>query len=331
MATGGGQATFTAECSHTFHFSCISASVAHGNLVCPLCNALWRDLPFVRPTPVAPPPPAHILQPPQPRTHPFQPVIVFDDDEQVGPASRAIDSQARAPAGAGSNGALVVKTHTEYSAVARDSSIDNFAVLMHVKAPGIADAGVAGYAQPRAPLDLVTVLDVSGSMSGHKLELLKQAMRFVIDNLGPDDRLSVVSFSSEVRRVTRLVRMTDAGKATSVSAVESLTARGGTNIAEGLHTAAKVLNERRHRNAVSSIVLLSGGQDTYTMVRREGGQGSNYEALVPLSFLRSGSTGDWSAPIHTFGFGNDHDAAAMHVIAEATGATFSFIENETVI
>jgi Mg-chelatase subunit ChlD len=76
---------------------------------------------------------------------------------------------------------------------------------MHVKAPGIADAGVAGDAQPRAPLDLVTVLDLSGSMSGHKLELLKQAMRFVIDNLGPDDRLSVVSFSSEARRVTRLV------------------------------------------------------------------------------------------------------------------------------
>jgi hypothetical protein len=109
-----------------------------------------------------------------------------------------------------------------------------------------------------------------------------------------------------------------------VSAVESLTARGGTNIAEGLRTAAKVLNERRHRNAVSSI-------DTYTMVRRGGGQGRNYEALVPPSFLRSSATGDWSAPIHTFGFGNDHDAAAMHVIAEATGGTFSFIENEAVI
>ncbi|KAM0922171.1 hypothetical protein ACQ4PT_006391 [Festuca glaucescens] len=325
MAAGGGQATFTAECSHTFHFSCISASVAHGNLVCPLCNAQWRDLPFVRPTPVAPPPPAHILQP---RTHPVEPVIVFDDDEQVEPASGATDSRAPSPGGASSNGALVVKTHTEYSAVARDSSSENFAVLVHVKAPGIADAGAASNVQPRAPLDLVTVLDVSGSMSGHKLALLKQAMRFVIVNLGPADRLSVVSFSSEARRVTRLARMTDAGKASCVSAVESLAARGGTNIAEGLRTAAKVLDERRHRNAVSSVVLLSDGQDTYTMVRRRNGE-ANYEALVPPSFLRTG--GEWSAPIHTFGFGNDHDAAAMHVIAEATGGTFSFIENEAVI
>jgi hypothetical protein len=77
-------------------------------------------------------------------------------------------------------------------------------------------------------------------------------------------------------------------------------------------------------------VLLSDGQDTYTIFRRWGGD-ANYEALVPPSFLRTGSAGDRSAPIHTFGFGNDHDAAAMNVIAEATGGTFSFIENEAVV
>jgi len=55
MGAGGGQAIFTAECSHTFHFHCISESVAPGNLVCPLCNARWRELPSVvqpQPAPV---------------------------------------------------------------------------------------------------------------------------------------------------------------------------------------------------------------------------------------------------------------------------------------
>jgi hypothetical protein len=183
-------------------------------------------------------------------------------------------------------------------------------------------------AAPRAPLDLVMALDISESMSEEKLELLKQAMRFIIGNLGPDDRLSVVCFHSKARRVTRLLCMTDAGKASSISAVESLTAGGSTNIAEGLRTAAKVLDERRHRNAVSSVVLLSDGQDSCTIVGRQTGVGS-YEALIPPSFLRTDD--EWSAPIHTFGFRNDHDAEAMHVIAEATGGTFSFIENEAVI
>ena len=90
---------------------------------------------------------------------------------------------------------MAIKTHVEFSAVARDSSHDNFAVLVHVKAPGVVDGEVAAAGDrdaPRAPLDLVTVLDVSGSMRRNKLALVKQAMGFVIGSLGPHDRLSVV-------------------------------------------------------------------------------------------------------------------------------------------
>ncbi|RLN42097.1 uncharacterized protein C2845_PM01G02640 [Panicum miliaceum] len=119
MGAGGGQAIFTAECSHTFHFHCISASVAHGHLVCPLCNSQWRELPFVRPEQPAPVPPALPQQPPMPRHEPIhhvqpppirrrpmhgvQPPLqsaepeVFDDDEQVEPRSGA-DGQRQAAA-----------------------------------------------------------------------------------------------------------------------------------------------------------------------------------------------------------------------------------------
>ncbi|KAK1684089.1 hypothetical protein QYE76_044937 [Lolium multiflorum] len=100
-----------------------------------------------------------------------------------------------------------------------------------------------------------------------------------------------------------------------------------------IRTAAKVLDERRYRNGFSSVVLLSDGQDNCTLTRQALGSGPpNYAALVPPSFARTGTTtGDRTAPIHTFGFGRSHDAAAMHVIAEASGGTFSFIENEAVI
>ncbi|KAK1684090.1 hypothetical protein QYE76_044938 [Lolium multiflorum] len=229
MGVGGGQAIFMAECSHTFHFHCISASVAYGNLLCPLCNAPWRELPFVRPAaasvPPTQPPSVDVMPLPIPPrlSVPTQPADpdVFDDDEQVGRA-----------AGAPSNRAVVVKTYTDYSAVGRGSSRDNFAVLVHLKATGT--EATCGSPAPREPLDLVMVLDVSRSMHGRKLELLKQAMRFVVDILGPEDRLCIVSFSSTARRVTRLMRMTDAGKVLCVRAVESLTALRGTNIAEGL-------------------------------------------------------------------------------------------------
>jgi len=161
---------------------------------------------------------------------------VFDDDEPVEPPS-PLDQVQEAPTN--KDGVVVLKPHCEHPAVARDTARDNFAVLVHAKAH-------AASAELVPSLDLVTVLDVSGSMGGSKLALLKQAMSFVIDRLGPGDRLSIVAFSCEARRVLRLARMSDGGKATAKAAVESLVAQGGSDIGGGLRVAAEVLDGRRH-------------------------------------------------------------------------------------
>ncbi|XP_047083284.1 E3 ubiquitin-protein ligase WAV3-like [Lolium rigidum] len=248
---------------------------------------------------------------------------VFDDDEPVeDPPAATLGGVQEAPSST-TNAPLVLNTHCELPAIARGSARDSFAVLVHAKAPA------ADHAAPRPSLDLVTVLDVSGSMAGSKLALLKEAMGFVIDKLGPADRLSVVSFSHQARRETRLTRMSDAGKASTKLAVEYLYACGNTDILKGLDTAAKVLDGRRHKNTVASVILLSDGQDTCN--RPFGfnyGQNKSYDYLVPPSFVANNHR---STPIHTFGFGTDHDAKEMHAVAEATGGTYSFIENQAVV
>ncbi|KAL6633242.1 hypothetical protein ACP70R_025913 [Stipagrostis hirtigluma subsp. patula] len=279
-----GQAIFTAACSHTFHFRCISDSVASGHRFCPLCKATWR-------------------------------ASTGSERRLAGTTTttrwrRA--SSMRRPA--------VLKVHCERPAVARGDSPDGFAVLVHARAP---DEG------PRAPLDLVTVLDVVGSDDdSDKLELLIQAMGFVIDNLGPADRLSVLSFSfsNKATRVTRLTRMTDDGKAAAKRALEfELESSGGTNIADGLWMATQVLADRRHRNAVTSVILLSDEEDTYAMPSQRG------DNVYAAAWFRSSGTRPAPVPIHTFGFGADHDVETMHTIAEATRGTFSFIKDPEVI
>ena len=231
-----GQAVFVAECSHTFHHRCISNNVARGNHDCPLCKVTWRDLPTTI-DPVATPPPRKYA----------------DDDETV-MAQGVVQAQADAAGLAAHVGEMALKTYCEFPAVARDVPRDNFAVVVHVRAPDHQAGGVAAD-EVRAPLDLVTVLDVSGSMEGRKLALLKQAMGFVIDNLGPADRLSIVSFSTEASRKIRLTRMSSDGKASAKRAVESLVANGLTNISKGLLVASEVLAERRYRNAVASVIF----------------------------------------------------------------------------
>lgn len=226
---------------------------------------------------------------------------------------------------------MSVKAVPERSALAASESVSLFTVLVGLKAPPLlADARCS----QRAPTDLVTVLDVSGSMYGTKLNLLKRAVHFVIDNLGPSDRLSIVSFSSQARRMLPLRRMTERGREDAKVAVNSLSANGDTNIVQGLKKGAQVLGERHHKNPVTSIIFLSDGNDTcnssysFSNSRRA----PEYLHLLPPAIFpgNGGSLDSGRAetiPVHSFGFGSDHDPITMHAISDASGGTFSFIES----
>ncbi|GMI88913.1 hypothetical protein like AT5G60710 [Hibiscus trionum] len=354
---GQGHAIFTAECSHSFHFHCITSNVKHGNQICPVCRAKWKEIPFQSPASDLPNGRSRInpadwprgdawttvvRRIPSPRLdpnrqiaslfHPSEPGT-FDDDEVLDQQHQTTEENVFANDATKNNsiGAIEVETYPEFSAIPRATSRNNFSILIHLKAPctsGRTNSRNQTVVSPltqnsRAPIDLVTVLDVSGSMAGTKLALLKRAMGFVIQHLGSSDRLSVIAFSSTARRLFPLRRMTETGRQEALQAVNSLTANGGTNIAEGLRKGAKVIVDRMWKNPVGSIILLSDGQDTYTVTSPGGAHSrTDYKSLLPAGP---------HIPVHAFGFGADHDAASMHSISEISGGTFSFIEAEGVI
>ncbi|GMI92124.1 hypothetical protein like AT5G60710 [Hibiscus trionum] len=365
MKLGQGHAIFTAECSHSFHFHCIASNVKHGNQICPVCRAKWKEIPFQSPASDVPNGRSRINPADWPRDDTWTTAVqrlpsprldstrhisslfhasepgTFDDDEaldqqQENPQQNVIDKVASKN---NSIGAIEVKTYPEVSAVPRANGHNNFAILIHLKAP-FTSGGLNSRNQTifspttqnsRAPVDLVTVLDVSGSMAGTKLALLKRAMGFVIQHLGPSDRLSVIAFSSTARRLFPLRRMIETGRQEALQAVNSLTSNGGTNIAEGLRKGAKLIVDRKWKNPVGSIILLSDGQDTYNVTSPSGAHSrTDYKSLLPQSIQCNGGTG-LRIPVHAFGFGADHDAASMHSISEISGGTFSFIETEGVI
>ncbi|KAL0401645.1 UNVERIFIED_CONTAM: E3 ubiquitin-protein ligase WAV3 [Sesamum latifolium] len=353
VATGQGQAIFTAECSHSFHFTCV---VRRGDRLCPVCNAQWNHLPFTVPTPSThidpsiafcglsnyipfsfsmfptpvpqfPPVFTGVSQPQLP-PEPLQ----FSDDEPL----IAVTADPTSLASPVSLQKVTIKAVPERPAVAASESVSLFTVLVGLKAPSLSND--AGFSQ-RAPIDLVTVLDVSGSMHGSKLDLVKRAVNFVVDNLGPSDRLSVVSFATQARRMLPLRRMTENGREDAKRAVNALVASGGTNIVEGLKKGVRVLEERQHKNPVTSIIFLSDGNDTCnhnqlfpSFSSSSSRQAPEYLHLLPAS-IRPGNRGSNDVrqletfPVHSFGFGSDHDPIAMHSISDASGGTFSFIES----
>lgn len=128
----------------------------------------------------------------------------------------------------------------------------------------------------KQPMDIIAVLDVSSSMSGEKIKLLKETMHFVADCLTEEDRLCIVSFSSAATRITPLVPLGNSNcksnKHMTNDAIRNLRAQGCTNISSGMAYAFKHITDRRHCSPITSVFLLTDGQnntgrDPYTYIQ----------------------------------------------------------------
>ncbi|KAG6478966.1 E3 ubiquitin-protein ligase WAV3-like [Zingiber officinale] len=169
----------------------------------------------------------------------------------------------------------------------------NYVVAIKVKAPPLRSAPLLYQTRGRAPVDLVTVLDVSQGMTGEKLQMLKRAMLLVVSSLAPADRLSMVAFSASVgaKRLLPLRRMSRQGQRAARQIVERLVVVGGeigaaTTVGDALRKATKVLEDRRERNPVATIMLLSdAGQQQHLCE-----QGQSNESNIHISD-ETGGTG----------------------------------------
>ena len=108
--------------------------------------------------------------------------------------------------------------------------------------------------------DVVAVLDVSGSMSGDKLEQGKAAVIQMLGTLRAGDRFRLVAFSGGVRRYAEeWTAFTAQSRADAASWVRGLGAEGGTNISGAL---AEALAARPAEGSLGVVVFLTDGQPT---------------------------------------------------------------------
>lgn len=108
----------------------------------------------------------------------------------------------------------------------------------------------------RAPMDVVLLIDASGSMQGEPMEDARLAADAFVNAMGEGDEIAVVSFSSEVETLADFT--TDRGVLTG--AIDRLVARGNTALYDGVVAASNMLAAREGRDRV--LILLSDGGDT---------------------------------------------------------------------
>ncbi len=167
----------------------------------------------------------------------------------------------------------------------------------------------------KTAIDLVCVLDISGSMMGTKIELLKSTFPVLLDLLTEADRLSIVIFNNSAKKITPLLRMDNKGKELTLKQINKIRSNGGTSITNGMLGALEILNNREQENVVTGVFLLSDGLD--------GSAQSGVKSLVQ-GYNQKKMSCNYS--LNTFGFGYDHDPKLMGSIAELKEGNFYFIE-----
>jgi len=139
------------------------------------------------------------------------------------------------------------------------SSAENFVlyVLLEALAQG-GDGGTAG----RLPLNLGVVLDRSGSMyDERRLEFVQEAVKFLIDNLAPEDKVSIVAFADKAQLIASPEVMRDKAAAKrAIDDIDLLEIGGGTQMALGMKAAIDEVKKNLAANRLNRVLVLTDGQ-----------------------------------------------------------------------
>lgn len=110
----------------------------------------------------------------------------------------------------------------------------------------------------RPPLNLVFLIDTSGSMAQpDKLPLLKQSFRLMLDNLRAQDQVAIVEYAGSAGEV--LVPTAASDRTTILQAINILGAGGSTNGQGGLEQAYSVAEAMAADGDVSRVILATDG------------------------------------------------------------------------
>ncbi|MEN8126617.1 MAG: VIT domain-containing protein, partial [Planctomycetota bacterium] len=104
----------------------------------------------------------------------------------------------------------------------------------------------------RAPMEMIFVLDCSGSMSGYPIETAKGAIKRALKKLEPDDTFQVIRFSSNASQLgPEPVLATPKNIRNAIKYVDNLRGGGGTQMIEGIKAALDFEHDTERLRLVS--------------------------------------------------------------------------------
>jgi len=164
-------------------------------------------------------------------------------------------------------------------------------------------------------VDMVIVLDRSGSMQGRKLEDARRAVLELLSTLSAKDRFGMVTYSEGVQIASGLTSVTEANRARLISAVKGVRAGGGTNLGAGLQAGINLFRTPFRSNNAARVILISDG-----LANR------GITDIKSLTGIASAAVeGEFS--ISTVGVGIEFNEQLMAAIADRGTGNYYYLEN----
>lgn len=130
-------------------------------------------------------------------------------------------------------------------------------------------SGTIGSDVKKAFVDIVLVVDTSGSMEGDNLTSTKNAINALVDAF--DAKKETVDTKYKLVTFARTANTSDWVDGTNLKKeVKNLSADGGTNYDQGLSQAATAINSSNRENAKKIVIFLTDGQPTYYGTNKSG-------------------------------------------------------------
>lgn len=180
-------------------------------------------------------------------------------------------------------------------------------VLVEVTAPS------ATHRRERAAVNLAFVIDRSGSMSGAKLALAKQAVEAAIGRLDSRDRFSIVVYDDAIDTVVESTPASAEARRNAMDRLASIDARGSTDLAAGWLRGCEQVATHLSDAGIDRVLLLTDGL-------------ANVGITDPTELARhAGELRARGVSTTTFGVGNDFDEQLLQAMSEAGGGHFYYI------